>query len=146
MERRSRGAQCGEGLAFGAAAPDCATARQEARGLSIRATVAALCRQILSLNATMRSLDRHQARFSYPRSWEDVAMRNEVLEEIGDTLFAVAIAGAIGLGAANLAIQVDKERAIFDAAAATQKLGLLAHPPSSPDTADTGADKTIPAS
>jgi hypothetical protein len=73
-------------------------------------------------------------------------MRNEVLEEIGDTLFAVAIAGAIGFGAANLAVQVDKERATFDAAAATQKLGLLAHPPSSPDTADTGADKTIPAS
>jgi hypothetical protein len=55
------------------------------------------------------------------------------------TLFVSTIAGAIGLGAANLAVQVDKERATFDAAAATQKLGLLVHPPSSPDTADTGA-------
>jgi hypothetical protein len=30
-----------------------------------------------------------------------MAMRNEFLDEIGDTLFAVAVAGAIGLSAAN---------------------------------------------
>ena len=43
---------------------------------------------------------------------EDMAMRNEFLDEIGDTLFAVAVAGAIGaigLRAANLAIQVRNE-------------------------------------
>jgi hypothetical protein len=56
-------------------------------------------------------------------------MRNEFLDEIGDTLFAVAVAGAIGLGAANLAIQVNKERAAYDASAASLKLGQLAYPP-----------------
>jgi hypothetical protein len=49
-------------------------------------------------------------------------MRNEFLDEIGDTLFAVAVAGAIGLSAANLAIQVNKERAAFNASAASQML------------------------
>jgi hypothetical protein len=49
-------------------------------------------------------------------------MRNEFLDEIGDTLFAVAVAGAIGLSAANLAIQVNKGRAAFDASAASQML------------------------
>jgi hypothetical protein len=33
---------------------------------------------------------------------EDTAMRSEFLDEIGDTLFAVGVAGAIGLSAANL--------------------------------------------
>ena len=56
-------------------------------------------------------------------------MRNEFLDEIGDTLFAVAVAGTIGLGAANLAIQINKERATFDASAAGHKLGQLAYPP-----------------
>lgn len=46
-------------------------------------------------------------------------MRNEFLDEIRDTLFAVAVAGAIGLSAANLAIQVNKERAAFGASAAS---------------------------
>ena len=55
-------------------------------------------------------------------------MRNEFLDEIGDTLFAVAVAGAIGLSAANLAIQVNKERAAFDASAASHMLGQLANP------------------
>jgi hypothetical protein len=73
-------------------------------------------------------------------------MRNDGLDEIGDTLFAVAIAAAIGFGAANLAVQVNKERATFDAAAATQKFGQLDRPPLSPNDADTGADKTVPAS
>jgi hypothetical protein len=66
-------------------------------------------------------------------------MRNEFLD--GDTLFAVAVAGAIGLGAANLAIQVNKERAAFDASAASQKLGQLAYPPPSLGAADTHADE-----
>jgi hypothetical protein len=35
----------------------------------------------------------------------------------------------IGLGAANLAIQINKERATFDASAASHKLGQLAYPP-----------------
>ena len=52
---------------------------------------------------------------------EDMAVRSELLDEIGDTLFAVAMAGAIGLCAANLAIQLNKERAAFDASAASQK-------------------------
>jgi hypothetical protein len=43
-------------------------------------------------------------------------MRDQLTEEIGDTLFAVAMAVAIGIGAANLAWQVSKERAALDAA------------------------------
>jgi hypothetical protein len=57
-----------------------------------------------------------------------MAMRNEFLDEIGDTLFAVAVAGAIGLSAANLAIQVNKGRAAFDASAASHVLRQLAYP------------------
>jgi len=67
-------------------------------------------------------------------------MRNDFLDEIGDMLFAVAVAAAIGLGAANLAIQVNKERAALDASAAGQKLGQLAYPPL-PGTADTRSDE-----
>jgi len=63
--------------------------------------------------------------------------RNEIVDEIGDTLFAVAVAGTIGLGAANLAIQVSKERAAFDASAASYRRGQLAYPP--PGTADARA-------
>ena len=55
-------------------------------------------------------------------------MRNEFLDEIGDTLFAVAVAGAIGLSAANLAIQVNKGRAAFDASTASHMLSQLAYP------------------
>ena len=51
-------------------------------------------------------------------------MRNHFLD--GDTVFAVAVAVAIGFSVANLAIQVTKERAAFDASAASQKLGQLA--------------------
>jgi hypothetical protein len=43
-------------------------------------------------------------------------------------LFAVAVAGAIGLSAANLAIQVNKERAAFDASASGHMLGQKAYP------------------
>jgi hypothetical protein len=57
-----------------------------------------------------------------------MAMRNGFWDEIGDTLFAVAIAAAIGISAANLAVQVNKERAAFDAAG--QKLGELVLPAS----------------
>jgi hypothetical protein len=74
---------------------------------------------------------------------EDVAMRNEFWNEIGDTLFMVAIAVAIGVVAANLAIQVNKERAAFDAA--NQQIGQLVDPLASPD-ADTGGEKILPAS
>jgi hypothetical protein len=67
-----------------------------------------------------------------------MAMRTEHLDEIGDTLFAVAMAGAIGLGAANLAVQVNKERATFDSIANGQKFGQAV-------TAPTPADvRTIP--
>jgi hypothetical protein len=71
-------------------------------------------------------------------------MRNEFVDEIGDTLFTVAVAGAIGLGAANLAIQVNKERAASDAGAAIHKLSHFTHPPRSPDTHVTDVDKTLP--
>jgi hypothetical protein len=57
-----------------------------------------------------------------------MAMRYEFLDEIGDTLFAVAVAGAIGLSAANLAIQVNKGRAAFDASTANHMLSQLAYP------------------
>jgi hypothetical protein len=43
-------------------------------------------------------------------------MRNEFLDEMGDTIFAIAIAAAIGLVAANLAVQAYNERAVLDAA------------------------------
>jgi hypothetical protein len=43
-------------------------------------------------------------------------MRTEFLDEIGDTIFAIAMAAGIGIGASNLAIQVTKERAVLDAA------------------------------
>ena len=43
-------------------------------------------------------------------------MRNEILDEIGDTIFAIAMAAAIGLAATNLAVQVTNERAVLDAA------------------------------
>ncbi len=71
-------------------------------------------------------------------------MRNEFLDEIGDTLFAVAVAAAIGLGAANLAIQVNKERAAFDARAGSPNLSHLVHPPRLPDTETRDIDKTPP--
>jgi hypothetical protein len=70
-------------------------------------------------------------------------MRNEFLDEIADTVFAVAVAGAIGVGAANLAIQVNKERAASDADTASQKLSHFAYPPRSPDTQIMDADKTM---
>jgi hypothetical protein len=59
---------------------------------------------------------------------EDMAMRTEYLEELGDTLFIIATAGAIGLGAANLAMQVTKERAAFDAATMSHDVGQVASP------------------
>jgi hypothetical protein len=64
---------------------------------------------------------------------EGMAMKNDFFDEIADTLFAIAVAAAIGLGAATLAIQVNKERAVLDASAAGEKLGQLSNPPS-PDT------------
>jgi len=42
-------------------------------------------------------------------------MKNELLDEIGDTIFTIAIAAAIGLAVANLAIQITA-RAVLDAA------------------------------
>jgi hypothetical protein len=45
-----------------------------------------------------------------------MAVRNEILDEIGDTIFAIAMAAAIGLATTNLAIQVTNERAVLDAA------------------------------
>lgn len=71
-------------------------------------------------------------------------MRNESLDEIGDTLFAVAVAAAIGLSAANLAIQVNKERAAFDARAASPNLSQLARPPRLPDTDARDINNTPP--
>jgi hypothetical protein len=47
---------------------------------------------------------------------EEVAMKIEILDETADTIFAIAMAAGIGLGTANLAIQVAKERAVLDAA------------------------------
>ncbi len=71
-------------------------------------------------------------------------MRNEFLDEIGDALFAFAVAAAIGFGAANLAIQVNKERAAFDARAGSPNLSHLANPPRLPDTETRAIDKTPP--
>jgi hypothetical protein len=61
-----------------------------------------------------------------------MAMRIQFWDEIGDTLFAIVVAGAIGFGAANLAVEVTKERAAFDAAA-SQKVGQLAPIPQPPN-------------
>jgi hypothetical protein len=71
-------------------------------------------------------------------------MRNEFLDEIADTLFAVAVAGAIGVGAANLAIQVNKERAASDPDTASQTLSHFAYPPRSQDTQIMDFDKSMP--
>ena len=66
---------------------------------------------------------------SYPCcSREDMAMRHLFTEEIGDTLFAVAMAVAIGIGATNLAVQVGKERAALDAAAPAGAVSTTSHP------------------
>jgi hypothetical protein len=56
-------------------------------------------------------------------------MRTDHLDELGDTVFVVAMGGAIGLGAANLAVQVNKERAAFDAAVIGRAAGLTITPP-----------------
>ena len=39
-------------------------------------------------------------------------MRTKFLDEIGDTIFAIAMAAGIGIAESNLAIQVTKERAV----------------------------------
>jgi len=72
-------------------------------------------------------------------------MRNALFDEIGDMLFAAAIAAAIGIGAANIPIQVNKERAALEAAATSQKLGPVVYPPTSRDGGDIDTDKTPPA-
>jgi hypothetical protein len=66
-------------------------------------------------------------------------MRNHFLDE--DVLFAVAVAVAIGFSAANLAIQLNKERAAFDAPAASQKLGRSTYPPPSASAAETHSNE-----
>ena len=43
-------------------------------------------------------------------------MRNNSMDELGDTIFAIGVAAAIGLGVANLALQVTNGRAVLDAA------------------------------
>jgi hypothetical protein len=73
-----------------------------------------------------------------------MAMRIQFWDEIGDTLFAIAVAGAIGFGAANLAVEVTKERAAFDAAAASQKVGQLVPTPQAPNAGNTEAGGTPP--
>jgi len=65
-----------------------------------------------------------------------------IYRRIGDTLFAVAWREAIGLSAAILPIQRNKEWAASDAGAANQKLGHFAHLPRSPNTQITDVDKT----
>jgi hypothetical protein len=72
-----------------------------------------------------------------------MAMRIQFWDEIGDTLFAIAVAGAIGFGAANLAVEVTKERAALDIAA-SQKIGQLAPTPPAPSAGDTEAGGTPP--
>ena len=47
-------------------------------------------------------------------------MKNEFLDEIGDTIFTIAMAAAIGLAVANLAIQITA-RAVLDAASVGQE-------------------------
>jgi hypothetical protein len=43
-------------------------------------------------------------------------MRGDCLGEIGDTIFAIGVAAAIGFGAANLPVQVTNKHAMLDAA------------------------------
>ena len=71
-------------------------------------------------------------------------MQSEFLDEIGDTLFAAAVAAAIGLAAANLAIQVNKEQAAFDAGTGSPKLSRIVLPPPSQYGPTTDVDKTGP--
>jgi hypothetical protein len=72
-----------------------------------------------------------------------MAMRIQFWDEIGDALFAIAVAGAIGFGAANLAVEVTKERAAFDTAA-SQTIGQLAPTPRAPNAGDTEVGGTPP--
>ena len=72
-------------------------------------------------------------------------MRGDFLDKIGDmldTFFAVAVAAAIGVGAANLAIQLNKERPAVDVAATSQKLGQSVQLPLSPPDAGIVDEKT----
>ncbi len=47
-------------------------------------------------------------------------MKNEFLDEIGDTIFAIVMAAAIGLAVANLAIEITA-RAVLDAASTSHE-------------------------
>jgi hypothetical protein len=47
-------------------------------------------------------------------------MKSEFLDEIGDTIFTIAMAAAIGLVVANLAIQITA-RAVFDDASVSHE-------------------------
>jgi hypothetical protein len=74
-----------------------------------------------------------------------MAMRNEFFDQIGDMLFAAAIAAAIALSAANIPIQVNKERAVLNAAAASQNAGQLVYSPPPRNSGEAAADRTPPA-
>jgi hypothetical protein len=43
-------------------------------------------------------------------------MRHDCLDEIGDTIFAIGVAAAIGFGVANLPVQFTNKRAVLDSA------------------------------
>jgi hypothetical protein len=59
---------------------------------------------------------------------EYMPMRNEFIVETLETLFPLAIAAAIGVCAANLAVQITKERAAPDAVVATHEQIAVSFP------------------
>jgi hypothetical protein len=64
-----------------------------------------------------------------------MAMRTAYLDELVDTLFVVAMTAAIGIGAVNLAVQVNKEKAAFETTSISRNVVVTGAPPA--DTADT---------
>ena len=59
---------------------------------------------------------------------EYMLMRNEFIVETLETLFPLAIAAAIGVCAANLGVQITKERAALDAVVARHEQIAVSFP------------------
>jgi hypothetical protein len=69
----------------------------------------------------------------------DAVVRTELFDELSDTIFTVAIAAAIGLGAANIGVEVTKQQAASHAPAG-EKLGKFSEPSRSPSPGRTDVD------
>jgi hypothetical protein len=68
-------------------------------------------------------------------------VRTDFFDEVSDTIFAIAMAAAIGFGAANIGLQVSKQWAASGAAAASQTLRVQ---PPRPRNAEIMAPEATP--